>query len=362
MNEKKKSFWTSLKGIITLIISAIAALGGLIGGLNAVGIIGGGTIEGGETVGITINVEGNGTTNPIPGRHVYKEGTPISITALPDSGCEFKGWTGDFSGTSPTLSITMDRNIAITAQFVAITLRRTLTISVSGQGTTSPKPGTYTYDDDELAEIIATPSSGYSFDYWEGDASGNDSSITIIMDSDKSVTAHFKQILIDTTPPEPKTSQVEAILDQSNEPPWLGGWYLINPENKTSQSFVPTYPILVAVEVSVTTANEIFGDDTIVMKVLGDDEQILASSSQFVLKGFDGWLRFDIQGGGINVTPGERLFILLEGIDAKYTFGWKSNEDNYYLFGNGWCEKLFRGGVWHTCDFYFRTYGSPGGS
>jgi hypothetical protein len=40
--------------------------------------------------------------------------------------------------------------------------------------------------------LIATPASGYIFDYWGGSASGTNPTTTIIMDSDKSVTAYFE--------------------------------------------------------------------------------------------------------------------------------------------------------------------------
>ena len=42
--------------------------------------------------------------------------------------------------------------------------------------------------------VTAYPASGYTFDYWSGSASDTVSTITITMDSDASLTAHFKTI------------------------------------------------------------------------------------------------------------------------------------------------------------------------
>jgi uncharacterized repeat protein (TIGR02543 family) len=42
--------------------------------------------------------------------------------------------------------------------------------------------------------LMANPSRGYVFDHWSGDKSGTDSRITITMDSDKTVIAHFVDI------------------------------------------------------------------------------------------------------------------------------------------------------------------------
>ena len=69
--------------------------------------------------------------------------------------------------------------------------RYTLTISVSGQGDTSPSPGTHPYNEGEQVTITATADPGWEFDHWGGDASGTSPSMTITMDSDKSVIAYF---------------------------------------------------------------------------------------------------------------------------------------------------------------------------
>jgi competence protein ComEC len=66
---------------------------------------------------LTINVNGQGTTNPSPGAHTYDDGTQVTITASPASGWEFDHWGGDVSGTSLTIVITMDSNKNVTAYF-----------------------------------------------------------------------------------------------------------------------------------------------------------------------------------------------------------------------------------------------------
>lgn len=40
--------------------------------------------------------------------------------------------------------------------------------------------------------LTATPPSGFTFDYWDGDVTGTTSTINITMNSNKSITAHFK--------------------------------------------------------------------------------------------------------------------------------------------------------------------------
>jgi uncharacterized repeat protein (TIGR02543 family) len=66
---------------------------------------------------LTIAAGTGGTTNPAPGIHTYDEGTDVPITAVPNSGYEFDGWSGDASGTDNPITITMDSDKSITANF-----------------------------------------------------------------------------------------------------------------------------------------------------------------------------------------------------------------------------------------------------
>jgi len=72
---------------------------------------------------LTTNVDpSNGgyiALNPSGG--MYDEGTVITATANANSGYQFDHWSGDASGTNPTIQITMDSNKSITAHFVETT-------------------------------------------------------------------------------------------------------------------------------------------------------------------------------------------------------------------------------------------------
>jgi len=69
------------------------------------------------TYSLTITAGSGGTTDPSPGNYTYDEGTEVAITAKPDSGYEFSGWSGDASGTTNPITITMDSNKSIKANF-----------------------------------------------------------------------------------------------------------------------------------------------------------------------------------------------------------------------------------------------------
>ena len=75
----------------------------------------------------------------------------------------------------------------------------TIVIGVSGQGTTVPAAGTYAYNEGTVVNISAIPAASdnesmqetWTLDEWGGDASGADTTISVTMDGDKSVTANF---------------------------------------------------------------------------------------------------------------------------------------------------------------------------
>jgi uncharacterized repeat protein (TIGR02543 family) len=106
-----------------------------------------------------------------------------------------------------------------------ITYTFSVSVNPSGGGSVSPSGGQY--EEGTQVTLSATAASGYTFDYWSGDASGSTATISITMDSDKSVVAHFADIappviseagishvtesdaIISWVTDEPATSQVE---------------------------------------------------------------------------------------------------------------------------------------------------------
>jgi hypothetical protein len=146
---------------------------------------------------LTIAAGTGGTTDPVPGDHAYPAGTPVEVTAYPDSGYTFSGWTGDVPTgheTDNPVTITVDGNKSITPNFEPEVIQYSLSISTTSGGTTNPSPGTHSFDSGTSEEVTAIADQGYKFSHWTGDVpSGheNDNPVTIIMDGNKSITAYF---------------------------------------------------------------------------------------------------------------------------------------------------------------------------
>ena len=159
------------------------------------------------------------------------------------------------------------------------------------------------------------------------------------------------QTPIPTDTPTATQTATATILPPGNEPTWTGAWTHINPHPGgvgSGQTFIPSDSNLMTVDVSILTGNPGSGDDTITLKILSADQQVLGTSSQFVVDGFDGWLHFQFPDAGLMVTPGDTYIIALEDT-GKTTFGWMYADDTY---PNG--HAMMLGADKPSYDFFFR--------
>jgi uncharacterized repeat protein (TIGR02543 family) len=81
----------------------------------------------------------NGTVTKNPDQATYVANTVVTLTATPNAGYLFAGWSGSASGTTNPLAVTMTSNQTITASFQALPVLTSITvspanISVNGAG------------------------------------------------------------------------------------------------------------------------------------------------------------------------------------------------------------------------------------
>ncbi|MFC2084820.1 T9SS type A sorting domain-containing protein [Bacteroidota bacterium] len=69
---------------------------------------------------LNINIIGNGSVTKSPDSTSYSFGTMVTLTAIPDTGWCFNGWSGDATGTTNPIVITMNSNKNITATFIQL--------------------------------------------------------------------------------------------------------------------------------------------------------------------------------------------------------------------------------------------------
>jgi len=140
---------------------------------------------------LTINIEGEGTTEPSEGTHTYTEGEEVTVSASPEEGWLFGGWTGDVSGGEEQLTLTMDSDKSVTALFEV--REYGLDVFTEGEGSVNVDPEQESYEHGTRVELTAVPEEDWEFARWTGDASGDEEQLTLTMDSHKSVTAWFEE-------------------------------------------------------------------------------------------------------------------------------------------------------------------------
>ncbi len=125
-----------------------------------------------------------------PATYNFSNGTKVHLEAVPASGYRFNNWSGDLPGTTNPTTIVINCNKSITASFSQIMY--TLTVEVSGSGSTTPTGGAHEYSEGTVVSITATPDIGWQFDSWTGNVIvPNPATATLTMDSDKTITAKF---------------------------------------------------------------------------------------------------------------------------------------------------------------------------
>ena len=80
----------------------------------------------------------------------------------------------------------------------------TLTITATSGGTTNPPPGTYTYEEDQVATVEAIPNTGYKFDHWEL----NDTNIGATNPIDITMDANYHLHAVFTALPPPEGARI----------------------------------------------------------------------------------------------------------------------------------------------------------
>jgi hypothetical protein len=146
-----------------------------------------------DTYTLTINKigSGNGIVEFTP-LGPYNAGEVVTLWANASVGSSFDGWTGNLSGTNSPEVLVMDSNKTVNAQFVLNpTITYNLTIDIIGSGTTNPSPGTYSFVADSLVNIEAISDSDWNFSHWNGEFNSTQNNTSIIINSDKIITANF---------------------------------------------------------------------------------------------------------------------------------------------------------------------------
>ena len=131
-------------------------------------------------------VSANGEGGAVSASVTHDYGTQATITATPQTGYSFIGWTGDgiadLNAATTTVEMTQGRNVA-----ASFAIDRHTLIVTSGTGSGE-------FDWNSAVPIIPNGTTGYTFTGWTGTGITNpgDANATVLMTEDRNVTATFQ--------------------------------------------------------------------------------------------------------------------------------------------------------------------------
>mgnify|MGYP001498643785 FL=1 len=146
-----------------------------------------------HTLTTTVSPSDSGTVSSATG--IANKGEEILITAAPAAEYVFDKWTGAASGSNKTISVIMDSDKSVTANFIKKKYALTLSFN-SFKGTVTEKvikTGATDYNSGTVVELSAVPKTGWKFKEWSGDLTGTDNPKQITIDKAKTVNAFFEE-------------------------------------------------------------------------------------------------------------------------------------------------------------------------
>ena len=188
------------------------------------------------TLTATANPTEGGTVSPTNGQ--YESGDVATVTATPNAEYVFEKWTGGATGTSSSVSVTMNGNKSVVANFIK--KQYPLTIEIEGEGTVTEtviKQGLATdYNSGTIVELTAEPTGDWEFVEWSGDITSTENPVQITIDGPKTVKSVFIRKRIETKfvdGPVFFLPKVNYFIDNNNlnlsqmkQPIWVGANYI----------------------------------------------------------------------------------------------------------------------------------------
>jgi len=120
----------------------------------------------------------------------------VKLTATPEAGYSFKGWSGSLSGAKNPDTLVMNASKNVIANFVK-SGKFTLAITPVGSGTVTLNPAGGVYAAGTTVVLTAKPATGFKFTGWSpasGTLTGAANPASLTINANKNITATFKPV------------------------------------------------------------------------------------------------------------------------------------------------------------------------
>lgn len=135
---------------------------------------------------------GNGNVGQSLSAVRYANGTLVTLSATAARGSGFTGWGGDSLSPLSNITVMMDQDQNLTANFAA---RVSLNLDIQGNGTVDgwSEPGTYLSG--QTANLTAEANTGWEFVGWAGGSTSTNPTLSLTMSQNTNLTAVFRQTM-----------------------------------------------------------------------------------------------------------------------------------------------------------------------
>ncbi len=141
---------------------------------------------------INVAINGEGSVVRTPDQAVYTLGEEVTLEAIADPGYVFVGWSGALSGSDNPETLTITRELSVTAIFEEIESQSLdLVTAGTGSGSVEVTPDLPEYLTGTEVTLTATADPGSIFTGWSGDADGFANPLVLTINSDTTVVANF---------------------------------------------------------------------------------------------------------------------------------------------------------------------------
>ena len=147
---------------------------------------------------LTLKTTGLGAvTSDQPGTSILS-GTVVTLTATPNAGNSFTGWSGPCAGASSTCTFTMTADTIATANFSGVVAPPPaasfkLVVKLNGNGKVTTNPAGSSFASGTVVTLTAAPGAGVPFVGWSGGGcAGTILTCSVTMTADTTVTANFR--------------------------------------------------------------------------------------------------------------------------------------------------------------------------
>lgn len=142
---------------------------------------------------LVVNAAGGGSVTPeFAGATTRIVSTQATITATPEPGYMFTGWSGSITSAEPTISFPVEDGMSLTANFQSI-YTATVNVSATEGGSVLPASlaGASIHHLGEALALEPQPAAGYVFAGWSGTITSSSPALAFTVSGETSVTANF---------------------------------------------------------------------------------------------------------------------------------------------------------------------------